>query len=121
VQTYIKIHSVQKVFNIFKRQSETDGVLKYFEDNDLIFLAYSLMGGRRKHKKLNKDKLLINLGEKYQRSPYCIVLAWILSKSKCIVPIPGASKISYIEDSVKALSIHLNQDDIEMSNNRKFI
>jgi pyridoxine 4-dehydrogenase len=121
VQTYIKIHSVQNVFNIFKRQSETDGIIKYCEDNDLTFLAYSPMGGRRKHKKLNKDKLLINLGEKYYCSPYCIVLSWILSKSKCIVPIPGASKITSIEDSIKALYIHLNQDDIDMINKHKFI
>jgi pyridoxine 4-dehydrogenase len=79
------------------------------------------MGGRRKHKKLNKDKLLINLGEKYHCSPYCIVLSWILSKSKSIVPIPGASKITSIEDSIKALYIHLNPDDIDMINKHKFI
>ncbi|CAF2992276.1 unnamed protein product [Rotaria sp. Silwood2] len=47
VQTYIEIQSVQNVFNLFKRQSEIDGVLKYCEDNNLTFLAYSPMGGRR--------------------------------------------------------------------------
>jgi pyridoxine 4-dehydrogenase len=78
------------------------------------------MGGRRKHKKLNKDKFLINLAEKYHCSPYCIVLAWILSKSKCIVPIPGASKITSIEDSVKVFDIHLSSDDILMINNHQF-
>jgi pyridoxine 4-dehydrogenase len=119
-QTYIQIQSVQNVFNIFKRQSETDGIIKYCEDNNLTFIAYSPMGGRRKHKKLNKEKLLINLGEKYHCSTYCIVLAWILSKSKCIVRIPGASKITSIEDSIRALYIHLDQDDIEMINNHKF-
>ncbi|CAF3232567.1 unnamed protein product [Rotaria sp. Silwood2] len=121
VQTYIEIQSVQNVFNLFKRQSEIDGVLKYCEDNNLTFLAYSPMGGRRKYKKLNKDKLLLNLGEKYHCSPYCIVLSWILSKSKCIVPIPGASKITSIEDSVKALHIQLDRNDIELINNHKFI
>ncbi len=121
VQTYVQIHSVQNVFNLFRRQSETDGVLQYCEDYGLTFLAYSPMGGRRKHKKLNKDKFLMNLADKYHCSPYCIVLAWILSKSKCIVPIPGASKITSIEDSVKAFGIHLSQDDIAMINNHQFI
>lgn len=120
-QTYVEIQSVQNVFNIFKRQAETDGVLKYCEDNGLVFLAYSPMGGRRKHKRLNKEKLLIDLGKKYQCSTYSIVLAWILSKSKCIVPIPGASKITSIEDSVKALNINLDQSDIELIDNHKFI
>jgi aryl-alcohol dehydrogenase-like predicted oxidoreductase len=78
------------------------------------------MGGRRKHKKLNKDKLLVQLGQKYHCSPYCIVLAWILSKSRCIVPIPGASKITSIEDSIKAIHIQLDQDDIQLINNQTF-
>ncbi|UJR22747.1 hypothetical protein I4U23_025779 [Adineta vaga] len=119
-QTYIKIHAVQNVFNLFKREAETDGVLKYCEDNQLTFLAYSPMGGRRKHKKLNKDKLLTTLAGKYHCSTYCIVLAWILSKSKCIVPIPGASKITSIEDSIRALNIHLDQEDIQQINDHKF-
>ena len=120
VQTYLPIHSVQNVFNLFHRESETNGVLKYCEEHDLTFLAYSPMGGRRKHKRLNKDELLIELGEKYHCSPYCIVLAWILSKSKCIVPIPGASKISSIEDSVKVFDIQLSEEDIALINNHKF-
>ena len=116
-QTYLPIHSVQNVFNLFHREAETDGVLKYCEDQGLTFLAYSPMGGRRKHKRLNKNKLLVQLGEKYHCSPYCIVLAWVLSKSKCIVPIPGASKISSIEDSIKAVDIHLEDEDIQLINN----
>ena len=119
-ETYVKIQSVQNVFNLFRRQSEIDGVLKHCEDSGLTFLAYSPMGGRRKHKKLNKEKLLIDLGQKYHCSPYCIVLAWIMSKSKCIVPIPGASKISSIEDSIKAVNIRLDYNDIELMNNHKF-
>lgn len=119
-QQYVEIHAVQNVLSLFRRQSETDGVLKYCEDNGLTFLAYSPMGGRRKHKKLNKEPLLIKLGQKYSCSPYCIVLAWVLSKSNCIVPIPGASKITSIEDSIKALNIHLDQDDINLINNHHF-
>ena len=78
------------------------------------------MGGRRKHKKLNKDQFLIDLGQKYHCSPYCIVLAWILSKSRCIVPIPDASKITSIEDSIKAIHIHLDENDIQLINDHKF-
>lgn len=116
VEQYVSIHSVQNVFNLFRRQSETDGVLKYCEDNHLTFLAYSPMGGRRKHKQLNKNRLLIRLSDKYHCSTYCIVLAWILSKSKCIVPIPGASRVSSIEDSIKAFDIYLDKDDIQLIN-----
>jgi len=40
----LKYIHYKKVLNIFKRQSETDEILKYCEDNDLTFLAYLPMG-----------------------------------------------------------------------------
>lgn len=120
-QSLVAIHSVQNVYSVFKRQCETDGVLNYCQDNQLTFLAYSPFGGRRKHKQIPKQKLLVDLGKKYQCSPYCIALAWLLSKSPCIVPIPGASRISSIEDSVKAIDIQLDPADIESINTCKFV
>lgn len=119
-RTLVDIHSVQNVFSPFYREAETDGVLKYCEENKLTFLAYSPMGGRRKHKRLKNDTLLAELAAKYQCSSYCIVFAWLLSKSKCVVLIPGASKVTSIEDSVKATSIQLDQEDIQRINDRKF-
>ena len=119
-QTYVPIHSVQNVFNLIHREAETDGVLKYCEEHGLTFLAYSPMGGRRKHKRLDKDKFLLQLADKYHCSTYRIVLAWVLSKSPCIVSIPGASKITSIEDSAKVFDIQLEQEDIELMNKHKF-
>lgn len=120
-QTYVPIQSVQNVYSIFKRGAETDGVLEYCEANRLTFLAYSPFGGRRKHKQINKQRVLIDLAKKYQCSCYSIALAWLLSKSACIVPIPGASKISSIEDSVKAIDLQLVLEDIELINRTKFV
>ena len=119
-RTYVDVQSVQNVFSVFKRQSETDGVLKYCEDNQLTFLAYSPFGGRRKHKQIKKQTPLVELGKKYQCSPYCIALAWLLSKSPCIVPIPGASRCSSIEDSVRAVDIQLDPTDIDLINAHTF-
>ncbi len=46
-------------------------------------------------------------------SVYQIVLAWLRAKSPCIVPIPGASKTSSIEDSVHALQLQLSEEDVQ--------
>lgn len=46
-------------------------------------------------------------------SVYQIVLAWLRAKSPCIVPIPGASKTSSIEDSVHALQVQLSEEDVQ--------
>lgn len=119
-RTFVDVHSVQNVYSVFKRPSDTDGVLKYCEDNQLTFLAYSPFGGRRKHKQISKQKSLVSLGQKYACSPYCIALAWLLAKSPCIVPIPGASRCSSIEDSVRALDIQLDSADIDLINAQTF-
>jgi aryl-alcohol dehydrogenase-like predicted oxidoreductase len=46
-------------------------------------------------------------------SVYCIVLAWLMAKSPCIVPIPGATKVSSIEDSVRALEVKLTDEELQ--------
>ncbi|GAB4238231.1 MAG: hypothetical protein Kow0049_24720 [Stanieria sp.] len=42
-----------------------------------------------------------------------IVLAWLRAKSPCIVPIPGASKVSSLEDSIKAVEVKLSEQQVE--------
>lgn len=44
---------------------------------------------------------------------YSIVLAWLRSKSPSILPIPGASKISSIEDTVEAVDVKLSDDEVQ--------
>jgi aryl-alcohol dehydrogenase-like predicted oxidoreductase len=43
---------------------------------------------------------------------YAIVLAWLRSKSPCVLPIPGASKISSIDDSAKAINVKLSDEEV---------
>jgi pyridoxine 4-dehydrogenase len=46
-------------------------------------------------------------------SVYGIVLAWLRSKSPCILPIPGASKTNSIEDTVRAVDVKLSDDEVQ--------
>jgi aryl-alcohol dehydrogenase-like predicted oxidoreductase len=119
-QTYVDIHSVQNVFSFFKRQAEHDGVLHYCEEQQITFLAYSPFGGRRKHRQIGKIKVFLDLAKKYQCSPHCIALAWLLSKSPCLVPIPAASRLITLEDAVRAIDIPLDPADIELINQTKY-
>lgn len=50
-------------------------------------------------------------------SVYAIVLAWVRAKSPCIVPIPGASKVSSIEDSVKSAQVKLSKEEVQQIDN----
>ena len=56
---------------------------------------------------------LIDIAEKKNCTVYALILAWIRHKSPCVVPIPGASKIESIENSVASLHINLNEPEMK--------
>ncbi|MGB3651644.1 MAG: aldo/keto reductase [Rivularia sp. (in: cyanobacteria)] len=109
----VDIVSVQNQYSPWQRQPETDGVLEYCDREGLTFLPWSPFGGRRRHDNLTDIPAIAKLAEEKNVSVYCIVLAWLRSKSPCILPIPGASKTSSIEDSVKATGINLSETEVQ--------
>lgn len=46
-------------------------------------------------------------------TPSQLALAWVLAQGDEIIPIPGTKKVRYLEENLKALSIHLSQKDLE--------
>ena len=43
-------------------------------------------------------------------SPTQIALAWLLRQNENIVPIPGTTKLSHLEDNLKAVNLSLPQE-----------
>ena len=109
----LEIVSVQNQYSPWYRQPEKDGVLKYCEQEQLTFLPWSPFGGSRRHSDLQDIKAIAQLAKEKGVSVYCIVLAWLRSKSPSILPIPGASKVSSIEDSVRAADVKLSDDEVQ--------
>ncbi|MGI2903466.1 aldo/keto reductase [Tolypothrix sp. VBCCA 56010] len=112
-QDVVEIVSVQNQYSPWYRQPEKDGVLKYCEQQQLTFLPWSPLGGSRRHSDLQDIKAIAQLAKEKGVSVYCIVLAWLRSKSPCILPIPGASKVSSIEDSVRAADVKLSDEEVQ--------
>jgi pyridoxine 4-dehydrogenase len=88
-------------------------VLKYCEQQELTFLPWSPFGGRRRHQDLQDIPAIANLAKEKGVSLYNIVLAWLRSKSPAILPIPGASKVSSIEDSANAINVKLSDEEVQ--------
>ena len=42
-----------------------------------------------------------------------VALAWMLSKPEVTAPIVGASKMQHLDDALKALELHLDDDEIK--------
>ncbi|MBD2122815.1 aldo/keto reductase [Trichocoleus sp. FACHB-262] len=108
----VDVVSVQNQYNPWYRQPETDGVLEYCEQEQLTFIPWSPLGGSRRFGKLQDIPAIAQLAQSHNASVYCIVLAWLRAKSPCVVPIPGASKPSSIENSVQAIEVQLSAADI---------
>lgn len=109
----VDIVSVQNQYSPWERQPEMDGVLQYCEQEKLTFLPWSPFGGMRRHQNLPDIQAIAQLAQEKGVSLYCIVLAWLRSNSSCILPIPGASKISSIEDSVRAVDVKLSSAEVQ--------
>jgi len=112
--TITPIISVQNRCNIFEKKSFQNGVVDLCEEKGIAFIPHSPVGGHFSYVKVLKTSLLNKLADNYDVSPYQIVLAWLLQRGEHIIPIPGASKASSITDSLKALDVKLEQDDIDL-------
>jgi aryl-alcohol dehydrogenase-like predicted oxidoreductase len=109
---FVNIVSVQNQYNPWYRQPETDGVLKYCEQEKLTFIPWSPLGGSRRVGTLEEIDAIAKLAKEKSVSVYQIVLAWLRAKSPAIIPIPGASKVSSIENSVQAINVKLSQEEV---------
>jgi aryl-alcohol dehydrogenase-like predicted oxidoreductase len=56
--------------------------------------------------------LLGKLAEQKQATPAQIALAWLLAKTPWIVPIPGTTKLSRLEENIGAVAVNLSPDDL---------
>ncbi len=109
----VDIVSVQNQYNPWHRQPEFDGVLDYCQQERLIFFPWSPLGGSSRVSRLQDIKVIDELAKNREISVYQIVLGWLRAKYDCIVPIPGASHISSIEDSVKAVDLELSTEEVK--------
>jgi len=56
--------------------------------------------------------LLANLGKQKGATPAQIALAWLFSQKSWIVPIPGTTKLSRLDENIGALSVELAPEEL---------
>lgn len=56
--------------------------------------------------------LLGSIAERKKATPAQIALAWLLAQKPWIVPIPGTTKLSRLEENIGAVSVKLSADDL---------
>jgi aryl-alcohol dehydrogenase-like predicted oxidoreductase len=66
------------------------------------------------NRKANQDlvDLLARIAAKKQATPAQIAIAWLLAQKSWIVPIPGTTKLSRLEENLGAVDVELTPDDL---------
>ncbi|MDS4021073.1 MAG: aldo/keto reductase [Candidatus Competibacter sp.] len=106
------IASVQNHCNVFDKRDFHNGLIDFCRARGITYIPYSPVGGHNSHRRLAEDPLVRQLSDRHQVSPYQVALAWLLHEGRHILPIPGASQVASIRDSLGALDLTLNPDEI---------
>ena len=103
---HFAVASVQNMYNLVSRGSED--VLDFCEREGIAFIPwYPLGAGRLAREGTVLDRVAKKLGATGAQ----VALAWVLQRSRVMLPIPGTSRVSHLEENVAAASIELGDDD----------
>jgi len=98
----VPIVSVQNRYSFADRES--DFIVDYCEQNGIAFLPWAPLGqAKEAHEAIQK------VAKELNATPLQVALAWLLKRSKVILPIPGTSSVAHLEENVAAAGLALPQ------------
>jgi aryl-alcohol dehydrogenase-like predicted oxidoreductase len=105
------VATVQNRYNLVDRSSED--VLRYCEQNSIGFIPwFPLSAGSL----TQSGSALDSIARRHRASAGQIALAWLLRRSPVMLPIPGTSKVSHLEENVAAADIELSEEELASLN-----
>ena len=131
----LKLSAVQNHYSLINRSSEESGILDYCKENDITFFSYMvleqgalsgkydtthpMLAGSARADSYNSildklevmNKALGKIADKYGVGIAQIPVAWAIAKGT--LPIIGVTKVSHVEDAVKAANITLTSDEVK--------
>ncbi len=104
--------SVQNEFS--PRHAGSHDELEYCDEHGIAFLPWSPLGGTGGGARDvgQRYSVFAEIGQDYGVSPQRVVLAWELSLSARVIPIPGASRPESITDSAQAADLTLTESEL---------
>jgi len=103
---YFPVVSVQNRYNLADRTWED--VLDYCEREGIGFIPwFPLQTGQL----AEGTGILKKIADAHRATPAQVALAWLLRRSPVMLPIPGTSKVSHVEENVAAVEIELTDEE----------
>ncbi len=129
----------QMHYSLVRRDIETNGVLETAKELGITIIAYTPLGSGLLTGKYHKDPALIDakkglrkgiirrqleptrplveameeIGRKYDATPAQVALNWVINfHGDSVVTIPGATKLKQVEESARAMTFHLTDEEL---------
>lgn len=104
----VPIVSVQNKYNLSDRSAEA--VLEYCEREGIAFIPWFPLntGGLAK-----PGSDLDKIAQAHGATPAQIALAWLLKRSPVMLPIPGTSSVSHLEENIGGAAVQLSDEEFE--------
>jgi pyridoxine 4-dehydrogenase len=104
----VRVATVQNLYNLQDRKAEP--VVNYCEKEGIGFIPwYPIASG----KLLEPGGVLTAIAKEAGATPSQVALAWLLQRSKVMVPIPGTSSVAHLEENCGAGSVKLSDAQFE--------
>jgi aryl-alcohol dehydrogenase-like predicted oxidoreductase len=98
----VPVVSVQNRYSFADRES--DFIVDYCEQHGIAFLPWAPLGqAKEAHEAIKK------VAGDLSATPLQVALAWLLKRSRVILPIPGTSSIKHLEENIAAAALKLPQ------------
>ncbi len=101
-----KVATVQNRYNLIDRVSED--VLQYCQTHGIGFIPWFPLGSGNLAR---TGSMLDSIAKRHHVTPAQIALAWVLARSPVMLPIPGTSRQSHLEENVAAANVKLSDDE----------
>src|ERR1700724_438036 len=102
-RTVVPIVSVQNRYSVTDRGSEE--VLEYCEKEKLGFIPwFPLAAGRVS----GPESPISRMAARWKATPSQLALAWLLTRSPAMLPIPGTSRVEHLEENVAAAELKID-------------
>lgn len=108
------VTAIDAVQNHLGPQRADDGaVLRWCEEHDALYLAYSPQGGSMAPALAEHFPVLAKVGERHGLSAPQAALAWTRAQSKCVVPLVGSTRPATLHEALAACDTTLTTEEVE--------
>lgn len=107
--SHFPVVTVQSQYNLVNRKNEA--VLDYCEAKGIGFIPWAPLAAGAL---AAPDSQLSHIAARLELSPGQVALAWVLKRSRVMLPIPGTGKPDHLADNMKAAQAQLSDEDFKV-------